>query len=86
MVPAKYAFPLNPSRMIPVIPVLLPLALKISVVKYAFDNVAIGEILNALVAKSTQDIQRKKRVAPLMKENPFLLCCRFLLVKLILTI
>ncbi|MEI6775211.1 MAG: hypothetical protein WCL18_11020 [bacterium] len=86
MVPAKYPFPFAPSREIPVVVVLVPSDVRNIFQIYCIVFGAIGTILNPLAINNMQDIHRKNRVDHLMKFIPFLFDCRFLVVKLMLTI
>ena len=72
-----------PSKMIPVVEVLFPLAVRKICWIYWIAFTAEGVISNALVMKSMHDIHRKKKVAHLMKF--ILLVCddKLLLVKAI---
>lgn len=83
----NHAFPPFPSRIIPVVEVLVPFIVR----KIDFMNIAvldvIGTISNALAMKNIQNIPKKKSVAHLMKPNPLLfVVCKFLLVKVIVII
>jgi len=85
-VPIKWPFPFEPSKEIPVVVLLLPSDVRNIFQIYCIVLGAMGTILKPLAINNIQDIQRKNKVAHLMKLIPFLFDCKFLLVKLILTI